>query len=116
MSRTDYVTNCPNCGAPITRFGHCEYCGTTIHQPIQFVTTRRGIRKLQAVSLLPVEIGERDPDAATHYAMRDMTHKMADALTEAIKFKVTKEFDPVRFQEVICVKGELWIADPEAYG
>lgn len=111
----DYVTNCPNCGAPITRFGHCEYCGTVIHQPVQFVTTRRGIQKLQAVTMLPVEIGERDPDAATAYAMQDMTHKMADALRDAIKFRVSKEFDPRRFQEVICVRGELWIADPDVY-
>lgn len=115
MTSANYATNCPNCGAPITRFGHCEYCGTVIHQPVQFIQTHRGIRKLQCVTTLPIEIGERDPEAATHYAMRDMTGKMAAALTDAIKFKVTKDFDPRRFQEVICVKGELWIADPEVY-
>lgn len=25
------ITNCPNCGAPLNEFGHCDYCNTNIH-------------------------------------------------------------------------------------
>jgi len=25
------TTNCPNCGAPLSPNGYCEYCGTTVH-------------------------------------------------------------------------------------
>ena len=31
MKDTDHNrTNCPNCGAPLTPDGHCEYCDTTV--------------------------------------------------------------------------------------
>ena len=114
MSRADYATNCPNCGAPIKRYGHCEYCGTMIAQPIQLVSDRRGIRKLTCVSQYPLELGERSPDAVAAYARHDMTARMADAISDSIKFVVRRDFDPRRFEEVISVRGELWIADPDA--
>ena len=27
-STDTHITNCKNCGAPLTRGGYCEYCGT----------------------------------------------------------------------------------------
>ena len=112
MNNSGYVTNCPNCGAPIRRYGQCEYCGTAILQPIQFVSDRRGVRKLTCVSQYPLELGEWSPDAVAGYARRDMTVRMADAISDSIKFVVRRDFDPRRFEEVITVRGELWIADP----
>lgn len=112
-STTAYVTNCPNCGAPITRFGHCEYCGTLIHQPLQLVAVRPGIRKLTALSKIPLFVGEHDPETVAEYAKRDIRSKMADALTDSVKFIVRRDHDPYRCEEIISVRGELWIAEPD---
>lgn len=113
MSARDYVTNCPNCGAPLRGYGKCEYCGTVIQQPLQFLTIRPGLRKLVCQTQLPLELGEHNPEAVAEYAKRDIRAKMADALTDSIKFLVRRDFDPRRFEEVIAVRGELWISDPD---
>lgn len=110
---SNVVTNCPNCGAPLTAYGTCEYCGTTISHPIQFIATPRpGVRKLVCQVALPYDLGTLKPEAATKYAMNDVRNKMAEALTDSIKFVTRSEFDPRRFAEVIIVRGELWVADP----
>ena len=106
------IYNCPNCGAPLTSYGKCEYCGTVIRQPLQFINVRPGIRKLICKTEIPMRIGEIDPEAAAEYAKRDIRAKMADALTDSIKFVTRREFDPRRFDDVIMVRGELWISDP----
>ena len=113
MPNTDYAANCPNCGAPIKHYGHCEYCGTLIHLPVQFVAYRPGIRKLTCVSQYPIDLGERDPGAVAAYAKRDIMAKMTDAISDSIKFLVRRDFDPRRFEEIISVRGELWISDPD---
>ena len=109
----NYVTNCPNCGAPLRGYGRCEYCGTVIQQPLQVLTIRPGIRKLVCQTRLPLELGELNPEAVAEYAKRDIRAKMADALTDSIKFVARRDFDPRRFEEVITVRGELWISDPD---
>ena len=58
MSASDYVRNCPNCGAPIKYYGYCEYCETQIG------------------------LGERNPEAITRYELRDVRDKIADALAD----------------------------------
>lgn len=113
MAKQDYLTNCPNCGAPITRYGSCEYCGTLIYQPLQILTVRPGVRKLVCKEELPLSIGERDPEAIAEYAKRDIREKMADALTDSIKFIARRDFDPRRFEEIITARGELWVAEPD---
>ncbi len=113
MSAKDYITNCPNCGAPLSGYGRCEYCGTVIRQPMQMLVVRPGIRKLVCQAKFPMEIGERDPEAVAEYAKRDIQGKMAEALTDSIKFVARRDFDPCRFEEIIMVRGELWIADPD---
>ena len=112
--RSDYITNCPNCGAPLRGYGRCEYCGTAIQQPLQMLVVRRGVRKLVCETQFPLALGETDPEAVAEYARRDIRGKMADALTDSIKFLTRRDFDPRRFEEVITVRGELWIADPDA--
>lgn len=109
----DYVTNCPNCGAPLRGYGRCEYCGTAINQPLQFLTIRPGVRKLVCQTQMPLELGECNPEAVAEWSKRDIRYKMADALTDSIKFIAKRDFDPRRFQEVITVRGELWISDPD---
>ena len=109
-----YLTNCPNCGAPLKGFGRCDYCGTVIEHPMQMLVVRPGIHKLICQAKLPVYIGEENPEVATTYAMRQIRDQMADALTDAIKFVARKDFDPSRYEEVITVRGELWVADPDA--
>ena len=113
MGSADYVTNCPNCGAPLRDYGRCEYCGTVINQPLQMLVVRPGIRKLVCQTQMPLELGEYKPEAVAEYAKRDIRNKMADALTDSIKFIARREFDPRRFEEVITVRGELWISDPD---
>ena len=113
MSRADYVTNCPNCGAPIQTYGRCEYCGTVINRPLQMITIRPGRKKLVCQTKMPLYIGETKPEVAAEYAKRDISSKMADALTDSIKFIAQREFDPIRFEEVITVRGEVWILDPD---
>jgi hypothetical protein len=110
---SDYISNCPNCGAPLRGYGKCEYCGTVIDQPLQILAVRPGIRKLVCQTQIPLWIGEKDADAATEYAIRGIKEKMADALTDSIKFIAKRDFDPRRFDEVITVRGELWVADPD---
>lgn len=110
----EYVTNCPNCGAPLRAYGKCDYCGTAIHQPLQFLTVSPGTRKLVCKVRMPIEMGERDPEAVAEYAKRDIQRQMADALTDSIKFVAQRSFDPCRFEEVIIVRGELWVSDPDA--
>ena len=108
----DYVTNCPNCGAPLRGYGKCEYCGTVISQPLQILAVRPGIRKLVCQAEVPMWIGEKDPEAAAKYAKRGIRLQMADALTDSIKFISKRDYDPCRFEEVITVRGELWVGDP----
>ena len=108
-----YATNCPNCGAPLTTYGRCEYCGTVVAQPVQFLVARPGVRKLVCQTQFPLEIGERDPEAAAEYAKRSIRQQMADALTDSIKFVARRDFDPARFDEVITVRGELYVGDPD---
>lgn len=110
---TNYATNCPNCGAPLRGYGRCEYCGTVINQPLQMLVVRPGIRKLVCQTKMPIALGEYKPEVAAEYAKRDIRNKMADALTDSIKFLTRREFDPCRFEEVIAVRGELWISDPD---
>lgn len=107
-----YISNCPNCGAPLRGYGRCEYCGTAIDQPLQFLTIRPGVRKLVCQTKIPLWVGEKDAEAATEYVKRDIRDKMADALTDSIKFLSQRSFDPLRFEEVITVRGELWVQDP----
>lgn len=107
-----YVSNCPNCGAPLRGYGRCEYCGTVINQPLQFLAVRPGVQKLVCQTQVPMWIGEKDAEAAAEYAKRGIREKMADALTDSIKFISRRDFDPVRFEEVITVRGELWVQDP----
>jgi len=108
----DYVTNCPNCGAPLRRYGRCDYCGTAISQPLQIFAVRPGIRKLVCQTEVPLWIGEKDPEAASEYAKRGIRQQMADALTDSIKFLSQRDYDPRRCEEVITVRGELWVGDP----
>ncbi len=109
----NYETNCPNCGAPLTQYGKCEYCGTIISQPVQFLAIRPGMRKLVCQTQMPLELGEYKPEAVAEYAKRDIRNKMADALTDSIKFLTKRDFDPRRFEEIITVRGELWVADSD---
>lgn len=110
----NYITNCPNCGAPLRGYGRCDYCGTVITQPLQILTVRPGTKKLVCQTEVPLWIGEKDPKAAAEYAKRDIRGKIADALTDSIKFVARRDFDPCRFDEVITVRGELWVCDPDA--
>lgn len=110
---TNYATNCPNCGAPLHGYGHCEYCGTKIIQPLQILTVRPGMKKLVCQAKVPLYIGEHDPEVAAEYTKRDIREKMADALTDSIKFTVRRDYDPSRYAEIIAVRGELWVADPD---
>lgn len=113
MGKVDYLTNCPNCGAPLRGYGRCEYCGTAISQPLQFLTIRPGLKKLVCQTKAPLYIGELHPESVAEYAKRDIRGKMADALTDSIKFIVQREFDPCRYEQIISVRGELWIAEPD---
>lgn len=113
MSRADYISNCPNCGAPLRGYGRCEYCGTSINQPLQMLAIRPGIRKLVCQTQLHINIAEYEPEVAAEYAKREIRNKMVDALTDSIKFVTRRDFDPMRFEEVITVRGELWISDPD---
>lgn len=111
---SNYISNCPNCGAPLRGYGRCDYCGTVINQPLQILTVRPGMRKLVCQTNIPLFIGERDAEAAAEYAKRDIRGRMADALIDSIKFIARRDFDPYRYNEVITVRGELWVADPDA--
>lgn len=111
---SDYVTNCPNCGAPLRGYGKCDYCGTIINHPLQFISVRPGVRKLVCQTEIPLWMGEKDAEAAAEYARRGIRGKMSDALMDSIKFISKRDYDPCRFEEVITVRGELWVCDPGA--
>lgn len=113
MIVANYLTNCPNCGAPLRAFGKCDYCGTTIDQPLQFVTIRPGLRKLVCQAQMPLFIGEDRPEVVADFTKRNIRSQMADALTDSIKFVVRRDYDPRRFEEIVMVRGELWVADPD---
>jgi len=110
---SSYVSNCPNCGAPLTSYGVCKYCGTTINQPLQIITAvnHPGIKKIKCLTKVSVDFGTQNPELVVEHAKRDMMAKMADALSDSVKFVVRKDFDPMRFEEVICIAGEVWVAD-----
>jgi hypothetical protein len=110
---SDYATNCPNCGAPLTSYGRCEYCGTIIDRPVQFLALRPGMKKIVCKATLPYELGAIKPNVAAEYAKRGIQDKISAALADSIKLVVRSEFDPVHFQEVISVRGELWVGDPD---
>ena len=107
-----YISNCPNCGAPLRGYGKCDYCGTVINQQLQILSTRPGVRKLVCQTEIPLWIGEKDAEAAAEYARRGIRGEMANALADSIKFISKRDFDPRRFEEVITVRGELWVCDP----
>ena len=109
----NYETNCPNCGAPLTQYGKCEYCSTIIYQPVQFLAIRPGMRKLVCQSQMPLLHAEDKPEKATAFLMNNISTKMADALIDNIKFITRREFDPRNFEEVITVRGEVWVADSD---
>ena len=109
----NYETNCPNCGAPLTQYGKCEYCGTIINRPVQFLAVRPGMRKLVCQSEMPLLYAEDKPEKATAFLIDNISQKMADALIDNIKFVTKREFDPRRWEEVITVRGEVWVADSD---
>ena len=111
---SDYISNCPNCGAPLRGYGRCEYCGTTISQPLQILAVRPGMRKLVCQTEIPAWLGEKDAAAAAKYAKRGMCEKMADALMDSIKFITKRDFDYRGFDEIIAIRGELWVGEPGA--
>lgn len=113
MGSTNYITNCPNCGAPIKRYGKCDYCGTVINYPMQILTIRPGAKKLVCKQSVRVPRLENEADAAAKYVMNSIQHKMAEALADSIKFVMQKEYDPWRCEEVIIVRGELWVTEPD---
>lgn len=110
---SNYVSNCPNCGAPLRGYGRCDYCGTVIQQPLQILSVRPGTRRLVCQTEVPLWLGEKDAEAAAEYVKLGIRAKMADALTDSIKFISKRDFDPRRFEEVITVRGELWVTDPD---
>ena len=108
-----YITNCPNCGAPLRSYGRCEYCGTAVERPLQILTIRPGLRKLVCQTILPTESVVNHPEASADYTKHDICAKMTDALIDSIKFVTKREFNPSRCEDVITVHGELWVADPD---
>ena len=107
----NYITNCPNCGAPLRGYGKCEFCGTIINQPLQVLSVRPGLRKLVCQTTVPIRLGEISPEAAASYVKNDIKEKMADALTDSIKFITSRKIDPCFLGEVITVRGELWVPE-----
>ena len=110
---SNYVSNCPNCGAPLRGYGRCDYCGTSINQPTQFITVRPGLRKLVCQTQVPLQLCKEHAEAATDYIKNDIKGKMAEALTDSIKFISQRQIDPRHWEEVIIVRGELWVSDPD---
>ena len=110
---SNYISNCPNCGAPLRGYGRCDYCGTPINQPTQFITVRPGLRKLVCQTQVPLQFGKEHAEAAADYIKDDIKQKMAAALTDSIKFISQQRIDPRRCEEVIIVRGELWVSDPD---
>ena len=107
----NYITNCPNCGAPLRGYGKCEFCGTIINQPVQVLSMRPGLRKLVCQTTVPMRLGEISPEAAASYVKNDIKEKMADALTDSIKFITSRKIDPCLLEEVITVRGELLVPE-----
>lgn len=110
---SNYISNCPNCGAPLRNYGRCDYCGTVINQPTQFITVRPGLRKLVCQAKVPLQFGKEHAEAAADYIKHDIKEKMAEALTDSIKFISQQRTDPLHWEEVIVVRGELWVGDPD---
>lgn len=111
----NYITNCPNCGAPLTRYGKCEYCGTIIDRPLQIISVQPGMKKIICEAQVPLWMGEKDAEVAAEYVKHDIQAKMADALTDSIRFLSNRRFDPLRLEEIITVRGELFVMSPEEY-
>lgn len=105
------ITNCPNCGAPLRRYGKCEYCGTEILQPLQIIEIRPGTRRMVCQAVIPRDIAHENPDMAARYAKSRIQQEMADALTESIKYTTNVEYGAGL--DAVVVRGELFVCDPD---
>jgi len=104
---------CTSCGAPLTRDGRCEYCGSLykVQNEIVLTTAPCKLHRFQAVvSVSDLDI-MRDGKMATEQATRSIVEQMAENLLTMLKIQTQR--DPYRM--VTMVRGELRVADPESY-
>ena len=110
------LTNCPNCGAPLDYSDRCKYCGTVINRQdfVECRVIRPGLRKLAVKGqcvINPYTDEEKTAPMIAEHLKRDMVYKLAEKLTEAVKITISKDYNPYLCQDVILMKGELWVAD-----
>lgn len=78
-----YICEC--CGGQINRATmKCEYCDTAYAEDNETVfrieTYKAPVETLKCATIMPREMIIRDPEMATRYALKTITHKLAESL------------------------------------
>lgn len=111
------IINCPNCGAPLSPSGECQYCGTVVFRDdtgrLSFRVTECNVRPVTAKVRLSKAIMDyaNDPDSFGRYINRLLVDKLAEELlSEAV---IQQSYDP-RTNELL-VNARLLVADGKKY-
>lgn len=107
------ITNCPNCGAPLSSSGECRYCGTVVSRDdaghLSFRVTECNVRPVTAGVRLHKAIVDyaKAPDNLGNFINKLLAEKLAnELLSEAV---TQQSYDP-RTEE-LCVRARLLVAD-----
>lgn len=106
---------CVSCGAPI-KVGatRCEYCGME-YEPdywagtLRYVPIHMGRRKIVAQTAVPNDLLEIVPDGMAEKARFDITHKIAEGLSEMITLRMSHDWA----KDMTIVRGEVWVEEPD---
>lgn len=112
-----YELRCENCGGQLDpKTLKCPYCGSQYErenhgeQTIYIQTCPAKLVPLRYQMEVPTETLSRiDPNYFSEHCMREMTHKLAEALVPYIKIETEK--DPFTMQQII--RGSVRIAEPD---
>jgi len=106
---------CKNCGAPLTREGKCEYCGSRFHVEQTFggfhiIEIEHGpAQTLSASMKIPFEARHyMKAENITQYSIRELTKQLAEGLAAYMRLDVME--DPMRMATI--VRGTVRVVPP----
>lgn len=105
---------CKNCGAPLTKDGKCQYCGSVYDIPkdptfIPVLIQNARANVFQASVSIPMQATHyMSNDEIADFAVDELKHKLSEALAGNMEIKVNK--DPVKM--ITTFRGTVRILSP----
>lgn len=107
---------CKNCGAPLARDGHCEYCGAQYRidrnlPELHYVEVHAPMTQTIGAEVIIDRWmrGRFTPERISEYATEELSKRLASGLTEYLKLNVRE--DPLA--EATIIRGTVRVIPPD---